>query len=468
MKYTTLLSILILLGGVVCFSSCSEEESNLIPNKVYINTQIYPVNILSTKVVEDKTVGISQIAGKNGIEIPIRTTMPAEGTLTVGATVNNDLIEDFNSKNGTRFVAIAPEHIVFEPQTCTIAAGEMNSKTSIGVKLIDINELSIEEGALIPVSIALVSGRGVVSENMSTVYIKIYPDHYSFHQTMNATVIHDEVFEVLTIDTGAEESLGFKVISKVAAPSDITAKAIIDESLIEAYNTEHQTNFQAMDKSKVRLSTSTCYIKKGELSSEQRIEVVLENCDDFTTEAPLLIPIRLEMSADGKTFDTTSNTVFIKVTSTTVNVSKVENIEGATSLDRTGWSITASGYSWNNDANSLLNGNYADGWISNAVTFELDMKDVKLIKGFGLGAYYAKYAQYVNADQVSIEVSTDHDSWNSIGSGNISSSTGGSATDPVIQYLQIKPINARYIKISLGKSSQGYCYCGLSELTVYE
>lgn len=469
MKYTKLLSTLILLGGIVCFSSCNkEEDGNLIPNKVYVNNQLYPVNILSTKVIMDKTVGISQIAGRGIIEIPVRATMPAEGTLIIGASVNNHLVEKYNTEHGTSLQSINPEHIVFEPQTCTIEQGEMASKTSIGVKLINANELSIENGAVIPISISLSSGHGIVSENMSTVYIQVYPDNYAFSKAMTANVIHDEVFSKLTIDTGDEESLGFKVITKVAAPSDITAKAIIDESLIEGYNAANNTNYQVMDMSKVRLSTSSCTIKEGELISEQRIEIALENCEDFTTDTPLLIPIRLEMSTDGTTFDTTSNTVFVKVSSATVNVSRVENIEGATALDHTGWTITSSGYSWNNDANSLLNGDYTDGWLSNAVTFNLDMKAIKPIKGFGLGAYYAKYASYANADKVSIEISTDNTSWINIGSGNILSKPGGSAANPVIQYLQIKPVNARYVKISLGKSSGGYCYSGISELTIYE
>ena len=114
------------------------------------------------------------VFGEVSAKFPVRSTIPAKNIIQVTFGVDNDLIKQFNEKNGTNYAALSADLVVFKNNTLTIEKGQYLSKDSVSVSIPLDNEkiaqLEVKD-YIIPVAIKTVNGGLGISQNMNVVYL---------------------------------------------------------------------------------------------------------------------------------------------------------------------------------------------------------------------------------------------------------------------------------------------------------
>lgn len=114
------------------------------------------------------------VFGEVSAKFPVRSTIPAKNNIQVTFGVDNDLIKQFNEKNGTNYAALSADLVVFKNNTLTIEKGQYLSKDSVSVLIPLDNEkiaqLEVKD-YIIPVAIKTVNGGLEISQNMNVVYL---------------------------------------------------------------------------------------------------------------------------------------------------------------------------------------------------------------------------------------------------------------------------------------------------------
>lgn len=112
--------------------------------------------------------------GEVAISFPVRSTMPVKRTAEVSLAIDNSLVDSFNALHGTEYISIDPNFITIENSTLHIEEGELESSEQIGISLAKDKTTSLALGDyLIPVKINQVSNGFEVSEEWSTMYVRI-------------------------------------------------------------------------------------------------------------------------------------------------------------------------------------------------------------------------------------------------------------------------------------------------------
>lgn len=129
-------------------------------NLVYV-----PESTSSYKLIQTP---VSTIGNLN-YQFVARCNKFAAADILVGLEVDNSLIDAYNADNGTQYVALPDEALVWDNKQLTIPAGKMRSADTCFVKLTeDVNilkSLNASEGYLVPVKMASVNGAGAAPAN---------------------------------------------------------------------------------------------------------------------------------------------------------------------------------------------------------------------------------------------------------------------------------------------------------------
>lgn len=114
------------------------------------------------------------VFGAVSAKFPVRSTVPVKNNIQVTFGVDNNLIKQFNEKNGTNYAALNADLVVFINSTLTIEKGQYLSKDSVLVSVPLDNEkiakLEVKD-YIIPVVIKSVNGDLTISQNMNVVYL---------------------------------------------------------------------------------------------------------------------------------------------------------------------------------------------------------------------------------------------------------------------------------------------------------
>ena len=152
------------------------------------------------------------------------------------------------------------------------------------------------------------------------------------------------------------------------ASGDIRVTVAVDNSLIDAYNEEHDTEFEALPVEAVVLENAEMTIPAGEMVVADAVHLKLT--DDANVLSTLksakgyIIPLRL-VSAEGGNSQLSTNMLapsFLTITVTEDNMNH-EAIQytgtGALVADQTGWTATTNGtvQSWYDPIESIFDGN---------------------------------------------------------------------------------------------------------------
>lgn len=245
------------------------------------------------------------------------------------------------------------------------------------------------------------------------------------------------------------------------ASRDIRVTVAVDNSLIDAYNEEHDTEFEALPVEAVVLENAEMTIPAGEMVVADAVHLKLT--DDANVLSTLksakgyIIPLRL-VSAEGGNSQLSTNMLspsFLTITVTEDNMNH-EAIQytgtGTLVADQTGWTATTNGtvQSWYDPIESIFDGNgetYC--YISNRsgdLWLDVDMGKPYSFDGIRMmsSSYYGDSGSF----SAGMTVSTSDNGTDWKAQGEIESD----AEDCVFY----APLTARYIRITVPNAGGWY------------
>lgn len=290
---------------------------------------------------------------------------------------------------------------------------------------------------------------------------------YMQDNSANYKIVHTPISSISNVDF--ETSL--KCTQK--ASEDIKATVEIDNSMIEAFNNENGTNYEALPASAILMEKSVLTIPAGAMATIDTLS--LELTDDQATLASLksengyLIPLRIATTKGGSAKASTNiYTSYLIITviedKDNVNDDATESdITGTLVADQSGWSVTTNGSidSWGSPINAIFDGNKSTYcYISNSEDIHLDINMGKKYTFDAFTFYYSYWGdnEYSSlTDGMTVYTSDDGVNWESV--GGITSSSKS-----CVFYA---PITAQYIRLIKPKSSYGVTIVG-GVFNIYE
>lgn len=172
MKKNIYIKTLLAIACAGGFASCSDEETYDFPgttnNAVYTLFRSSGFSLLHTPAGAVENLDA---------EIPARCTQKAANEIKVTLEVDNSLVDAYNEANGTFYLPMPENAIVFENQTMTIPAGKMSAEEPARISLVDdadiIATLDAKQGYILPVRMASVSGASPAKSIESISYITL-------------------------------------------------------------------------------------------------------------------------------------------------------------------------------------------------------------------------------------------------------------------------------------------------------
>jgi len=229
---------------------------------------------------------------------------------------------------------------------------------------------------------------------------------------------------------------------KVTAPTTkaIHVKFAIDNSLVEAYNEAHKTEYEVAPAGVFSLSTEALTIEADTTASKEKLALAIadDGIDKLESDKSYLVPVLISGSDDAN-FRASSN---VGVTYYLVNVSTKlikddGNINDLTKIeDKSTWTVTS------NDSGASNLQYLVDGQNSTSPTFSIG-QNLEITVDFGgdlefsgVEAYWNRY--YYGFNGMKLEYSADGTSWNTI--GNVSSSYSSSTTCVLYGAIKAKKV----------------------------
>jgi hypothetical protein len=253
--------------------------------------------------------------------------------------------------------------------------------------------------------------------------------------------------------------------SRVKATEDLTVKFEIDNSLIDAYNAENNTEYVALPDGIVTLATTESTIATGRTSAEEGVSLKVTDNDNVLSQVKVgtdyILPIRMTTVTKGsaKIAVSSSNVSYLTFNVVEKFLKSDGTPKGTLVTDHSNWTVTYGGgasewYGWDGPiaGNSINYGRYNSG--SYVI---VDMKREYTFDGIYAYPYYYEYgyttyAMLRNAAEVS--VSSDGNTWNTLGAIE----DGNKA---ILAFYA--PVTARYYKIEYTTSG----YVAVSDISVY-
>ena len=252
--------------------------------------------------------------------------------------------------------------------------------------------------------------------------------------------------------------------------SGYSVKAAVDASLVDAYNSSHNTKYAPLDASYVQITGSPCEIASGSNKSQGQISVTLKgDLSSLTNTDGYLVPVKL--SADGAVTSSGRGVVYVAFaveTSTAVfkdNFS-ISDIEGSQVSDRSGWSILEYDDSIHSGTyNDLLDGStttYVRTW-GGPISFTVDLGKEYEMTGIVITArtdisYYSTF----QPKTMLISSSLDGKTYTELGTAATSDATLVSSTpSSYVSFYAAQKV--RYLKIEASYGSN----MGTSEFNIY-
>lgn len=416
------------------FMSCSSDDFNTKELIAYFpvgqkNTDVVPFNLLKVKN------GIT-----SNFNLPINLTRPVDKDIYVTASINNDLLEVYNSK-------YAPE-VPIEEFPSGLFSLEGNGKTMIPAGktssdplLINIGNLDLIDNSklyVIPIEIELIDKGIPISANRSVMFAEINmveavlgistSDNLNDkHITLNSVKGDVQNYEPLVINANLSNSLGYA--SKV--------EVRINNDLISLYNEQNNKNYIPFPAGSYELQNSKTEIPAFSQSLKAPIQISYDP-KKLKTFTQYILPIELvDIDEKGQPFINKNRTVVY------FSLNKFENyidsestiIEGE-KMDRSGWKLSSTTSSARLLAN-LIDGNDGTCWEGDwrDSNFTIDMGTKKEVNGFVLSRYNGPGS----IKGFDLYVSDDSENWIHIGTY-----LNEELSDRIVNFTS--PIGGRYFK----------------------
>lgn len=252
-------------------------------------------------------------------------------------------------------------------------------------------------------------------------------------------------------------TISFPVRCTMPAQGEIRAFFDVDNSLIDVYNTIHQTDYQSMKSNILAFSKKDLVISNGAMQSDEEIVV---SFDEENVEAlavgKYLVPIRMMHVEGGMEVSSNWNVVYLIL-------EVVDDPYGFPAADRSGWTIVDCSSEETNAENApatnVLDGNNGTIWHTEydqnqpnpPHTITIDMGEVGNMIGF---CYTTRSSGSGCPLGLKVEVSANNADWEEVATyGDDELPTGGSAECK--KFFEEQKA-ARYFRLTITKAGQKY------------
>ncbi|WP_295731188.1 DUF1735 domain-containing protein [uncultured Muribaculum sp.] len=234
---------------------------------------------------------------------PVRLTKPAPRNINVEIAIDPTLVDEYNQANGTSYVFLEGASIV-NPML-TIPQGEYISHDPVTVTFGDKKAFQTENTDLI-LPIVIRNADGMAISKSSRVFL-------TFTSTYRANGVTPIADTRITIDPdvdGWESAFTSYTINDFlttewAADDAITVKATIDNSLIDAYNSEHNTDYKPLQATITDLN-----IPAG--ASKANLALTFGDYTGIAQNDKFLVPVKLSITS-GAGAELSSDVAYVKV-----------------------------------------------------------------------------------------------------------------------------------------------------------
>lgn len=245
------------------------------------------------------------------------------------------------------------------------------------------------------------------------------------------------------------------------------ATIAIDNSLVEAYNLAHGTQYATAPEGSVSLKESTLTIDADTTASKSKVELVVPESaySSFETGETYLIPVKLVSTDAGYQASTNLGECYFELNVEEGGIKKnpsESDLKGSAQNDQKSWKCIAADGLNPDEFQNLFSGEWNSYWNMTGTTceFVVDMQKEKNVTAIGIGNPLLK--------NVTISISKDNKEWTSVGSvGSSDMLEINWNTKFVVFYV---PMPCRYLKVGVElDGSYDYIdyYKNLSAFEVY-
>lgn len=278
------------------------------------------------------------------------------------------------------------------------------------------------------------------------------PNELIYTQTGDNNFYTVQVKHRPTGSTG-EFSAKFPVRSNTTQHGEMKATLTYDSSLVEEYNTTHETTYEVLPEEFIQMENATLTLPEHAQSSIDPVTVTLTGDLAQLTARRYLAPLRVKSSSMNSSEEL--GTVYVAV-ETEVNIIRtiesVDDMVGFPATGRTQWSADCSNYT------SLFDGNtYSAGTLPGGSPTTIDMKETQMVTGLCLGSWNTNIP-------ISIEYSLDGENYSQAGTPVSGEYVSANSQTYVAFYNYIE---ARYLRISFDLSASSW-YKTVNEIDVYQ
>ena len=141
-------------------------------NRVYVKSMNNQVNGADATIT---VLGTPLSVNKTTASFPVSCTLPDDGELKVAFSVDPALVDNYNSENGTSYVALPKDDVEILNDVLTIPVGAMESSDMLSVTVLDEAVRELSTGTyLIGLEISGISGGGAeVSTNRNSMFVAV-------------------------------------------------------------------------------------------------------------------------------------------------------------------------------------------------------------------------------------------------------------------------------------------------------
>lgn len=259
------------------------------------------------------------------------------------------------------------------------------------------------------------------------------PNELIYTQTGDNNFYTVQVKHRPTGSTG-EFSAKFPVRSNTTQHGEMKATLTYDSSLVEEYNTTHETTYEVLPEEFIQMENATLTLPEHAQSSIDSVTVTLTGDLAQLTARRYLAPLRVKSSSMNSSEEL--GTVYVAV-ETEVNIIRtiesVDDMVGFPATGRTQWSADCSNYT------SLFDGNtYSAGTLPGGSPTTIDMKETQMVTGLCLGSWNTNIP-------ISIEYSLDGKNYSQAGTPVSGENVSANSQTYVAFYDYVE---ARYLRLT--------------------
>lgn len=445
------LSLLTVAG--MTLASCSDDHFDVEGNPnnlVYIYE--HAPRVFNATVYHTPTGDYGEV--KAAFPAKLQRTLGVDAI--IGAQVDTSYVQTYNTEHNAHAVSV-PASVLnsIVVKNDTIKAGEYKAAGNIEAEVPNsvLGQLT-DSLYVIPLKMTVVSGALTPSEDLGVAYLVVnttndYAD-FSGNTTQSCEIVRTPVGVFGDISA----SFSVKTLVKMNSAVNFTLRA--DQSLVETYNNEHNTNYVPLPANLVNaLKISSTQVNANETEGNNPVEVSVEqSLAQSLTEPGYVLPLRLVASANGQ--ETVTDKVCYVVVSTYESLvnDKASEVLGTIQSDHSAWTCVSATNLNASELQNAFNTDWNGGWQWTGA----NLSNGEFVVDFG--AEHKVSSFFVSSDvlqNAKVEVSTDNSTWTSLGSTSGHKTVESDGANWMVLYGGVP---ARYMRftLSLNKDYWGWNY----------